>query len=195
MAQLEMAYRKEKRYIPIKTHTILASATLVTMSLSNASLGYLNYPTQVVFKSCKLIPVLIGGILLQRKKFSFMDFVAAISMCIGLAIFTLADSKLSPTFDSIGVAMLSIALVADAVVSNVQEKAMKMHQALNAEVILYSYGIGTCYLVFCLLLSGHLSSGIASFATNPWQNYGLAFIFSLTGYLGMQVVLSLVRTF
>ena len=64
--------------------------------------GYLNYPTQVVFKSCKLIPVLIGGILLQRKKFSPMDFVAAISMCVGLAIFTLADSKLSPSFDSIG---------------------------------------------------------------------------------------------
>ena len=50
MAAVEMAYRKEKRYIPIKTHTILASATLTTMSLSNASLGYLNYPIQVVFK-------------------------------------------------------------------------------------------------------------------------------------------------
>jgi len=112
-----------------------------------------------------------------------------------LAIFTLADSKLSPTFDSVGVGMLSVALIADAVVSNLQEKSMKMHQALNAEVILYSYGIGTCYLLFFLLLSGHLGSGIASFATNPWQNYGLAFIFSLTGYLGMQVVLSLVRTF
>ena len=35
--------------------------------------------------------------------------------------------------------MLSIALMADAVVSNVQEKAMKMHQAFNAEVILYRY--------------------------------------------------------
>ena len=56
-------------------------------------IGYLNYPTQVVFKCCKLIPVLIGGIILQRKKFSIMDFVAAMSMCIGLAIFTLADSK------------------------------------------------------------------------------------------------------
>jgi len=195
MAKFEMLHKNQKRKIPIFTYALLAGATLVTMSLSNASLGYLNYPTQVVFKSCKLIPVLIGGILLQRKKFSPMDFVAAISMCVGLAIFTLADSKLSPSFDSIGVAMLSIALMADAVVSNVQEKAMKMHQAFNAEVILYSYGIGTCYLVFCLLLSGHLSSGIASFATNPWQNYGLAFIFSISGYLGMQVVLSLVRTF
>lgn len=35
------------------------------MGLSNASVGYLNYPTQVIFKCCKLIPVLIGGILIQ----------------------------------------------------------------------------------------------------------------------------------
>ena len=36
------------------------------MGFSNASLEYLNYPTQVIFKSCKLIPVLIGGILVRR---------------------------------------------------------------------------------------------------------------------------------
>lgn len=29
------------------------------MAGSNLSLQYLNYPTQVVFKSCKLIPVMV----------------------------------------------------------------------------------------------------------------------------------------
>lgn len=43
----------------------LAFYTVATMGLSNASVGYLNYPTQVIFKCCKLIPVLIGGILIQ----------------------------------------------------------------------------------------------------------------------------------
>ena len=61
------------------------------------SLQYLNYPTQVIFKSCKLIPVLIGGILIQRKQKGLLDFVAAIVMCIGLAIFLLADSQVSLT--------------------------------------------------------------------------------------------------
>ena len=57
------------------------------------SLQYLNYPTQVIFKSCKLIPVLIGGILIQRKRKGLLDFVAAIVMSFGLAIFLLADSQ------------------------------------------------------------------------------------------------------
>lgn len=104
----------------MRTYALLASATMTTMSLSNASLGYLNYPTQVVFKSCKLIAVISGGILIQKKRFSKLDFMAAGMMCLGLIIFTLADSQVSPSFNGIGIAMLCVALFADAIVSNVQ---------------------------------------------------------------------------
>ena len=51
--------------IPLKSYLLLALLTVGTMGLSNTSLGYLNYPTQVIFKSSKLIPVMIGGILIQ----------------------------------------------------------------------------------------------------------------------------------
>lgn len=51
--------------IPCKTYMIIAFLTVGTMGLSNTSLGYLNYPTQVIFKCCKLIPVMIGGVFIQ----------------------------------------------------------------------------------------------------------------------------------
>lgn len=51
--------------IPGKTYMIIAFLTVGTMGLSNTSLGYLNYPTQVIFKCCKLIPVMIGGVFIQ----------------------------------------------------------------------------------------------------------------------------------
>lgn len=51
--------------IPWKTYMIIAFLTVGTMGLSNTSLGYLNYPTQVIFKCCKLIPVMIGGMFIQ----------------------------------------------------------------------------------------------------------------------------------
>lgn len=51
--------------IPGKTYMIIAFLTVGTMGLSNTSLGYLNYPTQVIFKCCKLIPVMIGGMFIQ----------------------------------------------------------------------------------------------------------------------------------
>lgn len=56
--------------IPGKTYMIIAFLTVGTMGLSNTSLGYLNYPTQVIFKCCKLIPVMIGGIFIQGMAYS-----------------------------------------------------------------------------------------------------------------------------
>ena len=92
------------------------------MTMSNLSLEYLNYPTQVsfsninslymitkslflhkvIFKSCKLIPVLVGGIIIQGKKYGTKDFIAAFVMCIGLIWFTLIDVKISLNFHPAG---------------------------------------------------------------------------------------------
>lgn len=50
-------------------------------------------------------------------------------------MFSLADSKLSPVFDLKGYLFISLALVADAIIGNVQEKAMKNFKASNEEVV------------------------------------------------------------
>ena len=133
------------------------------MGLSNASLPYLNYPTQVMFKCCKLIPVLIGGILIQGKTqslaltnvaissrnsnihllfiiiqgktFNVYDVSASIMMSIGLIFFTLADLQVQPNFQPVGVALISSALCADAAIGNYQEKQMKLYKASNIEVV------------------------------------------------------------
>ena len=118
----------QPRRIPIKTYVLLAIVSIISMSLSNASLGYLNYPIQVVFKSCKLIPVLLGSFFIQKKVIKSMDFFAACLMCLGLIIFTLADSNVSPNFNPLGIIMLSVALIADAIMSNVQVNIFKVNK-------------------------------------------------------------------
>lgn len=116
---------------------------------------------QVIFKCCKLIPVLIGGIIIQGKKYGLLDFISAGLLCVGLVLFTLADSMISPHFDVIGVAMICCALLCDAVIGNLQEKAMRQYKATNTEVVLYSYSIGFVYLLLLLLTTGELMNGVA----------------------------------
>lgn len=83
-------------------YLLLGLILLGSMGFSNASLGYLNYPTQVIFKCCKLIPVMIGGVLIQQKVYKMIDLMAATCMCAGLILFTLADNKVSPDFNLLG---------------------------------------------------------------------------------------------
>lgn len=182
------------RRIPIATYLLLAFLTLGTMGFSNSSLGYLNYPTQVIFKCCKLIPVMIGSIVIQRKRYGLLDFSAATVMCVGLILFTLADSMISPRFNMIGVAMISSALVCDALIGNIQEKAMSEYKATNTEVVLYSYSIGFVYLLLILLTTGDIPTATAFCLKHPLETYGYALLFSLSGYLGIQIVLILVQT-
>lgn len=99
-----------------------------------------------------------------------------------------------PNFSGLGVLMISAALLCDAAIGNVQEKAMREHKASNNEVILYSYGIGFLYLAVVMVLTGNLFTGIAFCAKHPVETYGYGFLFSISGYLGIQFVLTLVRT-
>lgn len=61
--------------------------------------------------------------------------------------------------------MISTALLFDAIIGNVQEKAMREHTAANNEVVLYSYGIGFCYLFVIMVVTGNLLSGVLFCAT------------------------------
>lgn len=55
--------------------------------------------------------------------------------------------------------MILGALLFDAVIGNVQEKAMKDYNASNNEVVLYSYGFGFCYLLIAMIIFGDLKTG------------------------------------
>lgn len=46
--------------------------------------------------------MLVGGILIQGKKYGRNDFAAATLMCVGLVWFTLVDVTVSPNFHPIG---------------------------------------------------------------------------------------------
>ncbi|XP_074064217.1 adenosine 3'-phospho 5'-phosphosulfate transporter 2 isoform X2 [Macrotis lagotis] len=183
LIELQLIQDKRRR-IPGKTYMIIAFLTVGTMGLSNTSLGYLNYPTQVIFKCCKLIPVMLGGVFIQGKRYNIADVSAAVCMSLGLIWFTLADSTVAPNFN-----------LTDAVIGNVQEKAMKMHNASNSEMVLYSYSIGFVYILLGLTCTTGLSPAVAFCSKHPVQTYGYAFLFSLTGYFGISFVLALIKIF
>ncbi|KAL6040304.1 hypothetical protein STEG23_017204 [Scotinomys teguina] len=241
LIELQLIQDKRRR-IPGKTYMIIAFLTVGTMGLSNTSLGYLNYPTQVIFKCCKLIPVMLGGVFIQDKirshfyltrssgawfnlkppeiavclglsvhdlsirheqhipillgkRYNLADVSAAVCMSLGLIWFTLADSTIAPNFNLTGVMLISLALCADAVIGNVQEKAMKLHNASNSEMVLYSYSIGFVYILLGLSCTSGLGPAVAFCSKNPVRTYGYAFLFSLTGYFGISFVLALIKIF
>eukprot|EP00038_Savillea_parva_P030832 m.80597 g.80597 ORF g.80597 m.80597 type:complete len:363 (+) comp9364_c0_seq1:1350-2438(+) len=179
---------------PLKTLGVIATLTVATMGFSNTSLSYLNYPTQVVFKSCKLIPVMIGGVFLQRKKYVATDYIASGLLSIGLIIFTLADVEVSPQYSPTGVALISAALCADAIIGNVQERVMNKFEMTTVEMVHKSYLIGAGLIFALCVVKGEATPALEFFADNEFSKTLVPMtLFSLTGYVGIQFVLALVK--
>jgi len=191
--ELKFKSNSERR-IPINMYIVLAFLTVMTMGCSNTSLGYLNYPTQVIFKCCKLIPVMIGGIFIQNKVYNRFDYTSVLMMTIGLVFFTLGGQKVSPNFDATGIALITMALASDAIIGNIQEKTMKAYKATNCEVVLYSYSIGFIYILVGEITTGVFFDANSYFNANP-KVYGLIFMFSFVGYMGILFVLSMVKSY
>ena len=77
----------------------LTSACYVfAMIGSNESLRYVSYPVAVLAKSCKLIPTMVMGSLIERRTYSIQQWTAAICISAGIALFNF--SRMTPQEDT-----------------------------------------------------------------------------------------------
>jgi len=116
-------------------------------------------------------------------------------MSTGLIFFTLADSKVRPDFNFYGVIIICSALVADAAIGNYQEKIMKEHHVPNVEIVFYSFMFGFGFVLIGLVVTNNLFSSLEFWNKHPFPTYGYGLIFSIFGYLGIDIVLTLIKEY
>ena len=63
--------------IPYMDISLSGMSQMFAMAGSNEALRYVSYPTQVLGKSCKMVPVMAGGIVLGGKRYSFAEYLQA----------------------------------------------------------------------------------------------------------------------
>lgn len=119
---------------PIQHYLLISFLYVVTRGMTNLALTKVNFPTSVIFKSSKIVPVMVGSTILLGKRYSLIDYVCAICIVVGLVLFTLGDIAISPAYDWTGVALLLVSLWTGSGVGNGQEYMMKKFGASETEV-------------------------------------------------------------
>ena len=61
--------------IPHRDIFVSGISQMFAMAGSNEALRYVSYPTQVLGKSCKMVPVMAGGIVLGGKSYGWFDYL------------------------------------------------------------------------------------------------------------------------
>mmetsp|Transcript_70958 Transcript_70958/g.224618 ORF Transcript_70958/g.224618 Transcript_70958/m.224618 type:complete len:208 (-) Transcript_70958:174-797(-) len=129
-------------------------------------------------------------------KNSALDYAFAISMCMGLAVFSLADAtSKSARFSWAGVAMLTGAVVFDAVAPNLQEKLLRRYQVKQSTVVLHTNWISVVGTAAVAASTGELGSAWQYVAVDHPRAGKMLLLQTFAGYCGIQFFLKLVGTY
>lgn len=93
------------------------------------ALKFISFPTQVLSKSCKLIPVMLVGIIVNGKSYPLIEYLEAFAITAGVAMFTFSekhDASNGARVDTFyGVLLLLLYLCCDAFTSQWQSRVFK----------------------------------------------------------------------
>ena len=80
----------------------------MSSATSNIALSYINYPTKVVFRSCKLIPTMMIAMAYNKKRVHWFEFMFGGFISLGMIFFAAADFTVYPNFDFLGKLVASV---------------------------------------------------------------------------------------
>jgi solute carrier family 35 (adenosine 3'-phospho 5'-phosphosulfate transporter), member B3 len=177
---------------PIHYHMGVAVAMTIARGLTNVSLQYLNYPTQVIFKSSKLLVVMLASVCVLAKKYGAMDYVSAILLVMSAILFSIGDSKVEPNYSHTGVIIIVCSLAGDAMHAITQEVTLRRASLLE---IMFHSNIYAAVITFVFIFfTGELSEALEYCEMYP-HAYILFALRSVVIYAGVLCFGALIKRF
>lgn len=124
-----------------------------------ASLKFVSFPVQTVFKSSKIIPVMIMGRLLQGTKYPMSQYLDAVLITNGVAVFSMfsKDPKQEGNTELIGLIFLLGYITFDSFTSQWQSRVYRKYGKKNVDQ--YQMMLGVNVSAICITTAGLVMSG------------------------------------
>ena len=166
-----------------------------------SALAYVTFPVQTIFKSSKIIPVMLMGRILKKTVYKTRDYLEAVMITFGVSVFSyFSKSKVQSgenTTEIMGVVLLTCYIFCDAFTSNWQSRIYQQYGRDNVDSFQMMFGLNTFAIIFTilgLLTSGELPSIIEFLTVNPrafWYNI----VTSITSATGQMFIFKTIKEF
>ncbi|XP_053977638.1 solute carrier family 35 member B1 [Hylaeus volcanicus] len=172
-------------------YAISALTYLLGMVSSNMALQFVNYPTQVIGKAGKPIPVMILGVLLGNKVYPVRKYLFVFLVVIGVALFMYKDGGVSKKpaegQTAFGELLLLLSLTMDGLTSAVQERVRAEHNSKSGHMMLNMNMWSVIFSGTVILISGELVEFIQFIHRHP-STIWLISTFSIAGAIGQYFI-------
>ena len=138
------------RYLQVSTFITLAAP------FGFAALSYITYPTMVLGKSCKLVPVMLMNFVMYRRRFAPHKYLVVAMVTAGISVFMAFGSEKPSKATSngeqgsssqlIGIFYLLVNLILDGAVNSTQDEVFVRYKVSGQQMMLWIN-------LFCTLLS------------------------------------------
>ncbi|XP_069126118.1 adenosine 3'-phospho 5'-phosphosulfate transporter 2-like [Argopecten irradians] len=182
------------RRLPLGKFTVLALLTVISFGFGNLSLSYTNFPTLVLYKSMKLVPVMATGVLFYGKPADTNQITSAILITLGVVGFTLTDAQVSTSYSHYGVMAMLLVICADIGIGSMQQRTSIDHRYSDSEMMFYSCSIGFLGLLVSLVLSRTFEPAFRFCNKHMVETYGYTIMSSVFGLLGTNVLQTLMKS-
>ena len=127
-----------------------------------AALRYIDYPTQILGKSCKLVPVMLMNIVLYRRKFALHKYVVVSTVTLGISLFMLyapatsgkgnGKGKGAASNSLLGIALLLVNLMVDGAINSTQDEVFVRYRISGSQMMLFMNAFATAITTTSMLI-------------------------------------------
>eukprot|EP00929_Paragymnodinium_shiwhaense_P036872 TRINITY_DN19715_c0_g1_i7.p1 TRINITY_DN19715_c0_g1~~TRINITY_DN19715_c0_g1_i7.p1 ORF type:complete len:229 (+),score=30.81 TRINITY_DN19715_c0_g1_i7:89-775(+) len=127
---------------PVWLYFAAAVALALNQSVGKLVNRYVNYATNLVFKSVNLMPTLLFSAFYLGRTHGFMEWIAASLLVTSCCAMALGDAQTAPEFKAEGMLVAGAGSVLAVTRSMLQEKALKDYDAPISECLFFTNGAG-----------------------------------------------------
>lgn len=144
---------------PLQAFTPCALSNTMSSWSQYASLKYVSFPVQTVFKSSKIIPVMIMGKILKGAKYPKTQYVEAFLITVGVAVFSVLskESTNESHTEFIGLLFMIMYISFDSFTSQWQDKVYQQYGRSNVDP--YQMMLGVNSSAICITTAGLFITG------------------------------------
>jgi adenosine 3'-phospho 5'-phosphosulfate transporter B2 len=192
--------QQPKHTVPVHKYSFPSLSNVMSSWFQYEALKFVSFPTQVVAKASKVIPVMLMGKLVNGQTYPAWEYGINVLLSMGVALFSFsqtADPSASEEEEgnsAVGIFLLLGYLFFDSFTSNYQSALFKEHK-MSKYQMMFGVNLFSCFFtMWSLIGNGNLAPALGFFFRHPQFMYHTV-ILSITSATGQLFIFHTIATY
>lgn len=137
---------------------------------------------------------MIIATIINRRVFKSYEYASAIAISVGMVVFAATDWKLTPTFHPFGLILVSLSVIADAILPNAQERLFSRGSS-RLEVTFYTNAFTLIAMTITTVASGDLMRVIDLALKSDTNLITYMVVYTFISYIAISAFMAIVKKY